>query len=149
MTADELAGLLQELGGEEAKAQPRRRFENLVVQRLSPADRQQLAKVLGIDPGQPPAARAKAPRGVDLRKPLSEQTADQVVRSLSGPRPPRPEAGKPAGAPPAERSALVVAYRPVRPQPTSSKEVKQFLSGRKEHRPDTVQLLLVLHENGG
>jgi hypothetical protein len=42
-----------------------------------------------------------------------------------------------------ERSALVLAYNPVRPSPGSA-EVKRYLDTRKPTRPGTVQVLLVL-----
>jgi hypothetical protein len=108
-----------------------------------------MARVLGIDPRQMQPAKRKAPPAVDLRKPLSQQTADQVVQSLSGRGPARPDPSRPTSVQAPERFALVAVYSPGRPQPPSAKEVKLFLSSRKESRPGTVQLFLVLHETSG
>jgi len=45
----------------------------------------------------------------------------------------------------AERLALALPYNPVGPQPHSS-EVSRFFSNRKEPRPGTMQVILVLRE---
>jgi hypothetical protein len=135
VTPEELTKVLQQLGLEDRNAEAKRRgdgqFERVVVNRLLPADEKELAILLGVEV-TPPAAKPKGPLGVDIRKPLAEQTAKQVVQGLKGP----------------ERLAIVLPYNPVRPRP-ASKEVKQFLDGRKELRPGTLQMLLVLRGTGG
>jgi hypothetical protein len=87
------------------------------------------------------ATRSSAPLGVDVTRPLNEQTATQVTRSLEG-QGGRPDTGKPAVKAP-ERFALALAYNPVRPR-SGSPEVKRFLDSRKPVRPGAVQVLLVL-----
>lgn len=137
---DELEKFLQRLGQDDRQAEAKKRgdgqFERVVVNPMQPADHKQLAKLLGVDPTRWHAERPKSPLGVDVRKPLADQTADQVVQSLKG-----------QGAP-GDRPALVLAYNPVRPRP-SSKEVKLFLDERKEPRSGSVQVLFVLRGRDG
>lgn len=102
----------------------------IILNGLQPADRDELSKLLGIDPARLQPTKPKAPLGVDVRKPLSEQTVDQLAKALKNKQ--------------AERLAIVLPYNPVRPRPAASKEVKQFLDNRQEPRPGTVQMLLVL-----
>jgi hypothetical protein len=145
LTPEELAGLLRQASGEDrraAKPQEPPQFDSLVVTRMTARDRKELTDLLGADPFQP-APKPAGPLGTDPHKPLAEQTADQVAKSLAGQGgPPRPEPGKPA-AKPAEHTVLALAYNPVRPR-AGSAEVKRFLDARKPARPGTLQILLVL-----
>jgi hypothetical protein len=132
VTPEEVERVLREVSRED-KADPKKkgdgRLDRAVLNRLKPADHAELAKLLGTDLSRQ-EPRPKGPLGVDVRKPLAEQTAEQVRRALEG-----------QGA---ERLAILLPYNPVRPRPASSKEVKVFLDGRRDLRPGTVQVLLVL-----
>jgi hypothetical protein len=132
----ELTRVFFRLSEEDRQAESSRRgagqFERVVANPMQTPDRQELSRLLGADPSKLQPNRPKTPLGVDISKPLADQTADQVVKSLRG-----------QGSP-TERLAIVLPYNPVRPHPTSSKEVKRFLDSRKEPNPGTVQVLLVL-----
>jgi hypothetical protein len=147
VTSEELLKALQEINEDDQKAEAKRRgdgqFDLLVLNRMATTDHQELSRLLGVDPTKLQPAKPKAPLGVDIRKPLAEKTAEQVVQSLQGNGPARPEPGKAAPRGP-ERLALVLAYNPVRPRPAQSKEVKAFLDSRQESRPGTLQMLVVL-----
>jgi hypothetical protein len=149
LTPDEWAGLLRQLGQDDAKAARRpaeRQFDGLVLTRLTPRDHKELADLMGLDPTRT-SPKPAGPLGTDLHKPLSEQTAEQVAQALAGQGGARPQPGKPAAKAP-EHVALVLAYNPVRPRP-GSPEVKRFLDGRKPTRPGTIQVLLVLRGTSG
>jgi hypothetical protein len=47
------------------------------------------------------------------------------------------------------RQALVLAFNPVRRKPSLSRSVKTFLGNRKERRPGTIQVLLILRGANG
>jgi hypothetical protein len=134
---------LQQLADEErqraAKKAGDTQFEGLVVSRMGKGDREELSKLLGVDPARLHSTGARGPLGVDPSKPVSEGTADKVVDALKGSKP---------GTKPMEHQALVLAYNPVRPHPGSA-EVQKFLDGRKPPRTGTVQVLLVLRETRG
>jgi hypothetical protein len=140
---DELAGILQQAGGEDRKAESKHhgdgQFGGLVVTRLSKGDRKELAALLGVDPGQ---VAAPGP-GLDPKKPLAEDTAEHLTRTLAGHGgASRTQPNTPA-ARAAEHLALVLPYNPVRPR-ANSDEVKRFLASRKPPRGGTVAVLLVL-----
>jgi hypothetical protein len=143
LTPDDLVKILQQLADEErqraAKKAGDTQFEGLVVSRMGKGDREELSKLLGVDPARLHSTGARGPLGVDPSKPVSEGTADKVVDALKGSKP---------GAKPMEHQALVLAYNPVRPHPGSA-EVQKFLDGRKPSRTGTVQVLLVLRETRG
>jgi hypothetical protein len=140
VTPEEVAKILETVGAQDkAEAQ----FGQVFIQSLTEADHKEVANLLGIDAtklGPTP----KGPAGVDLRKPLSETTAQEVTNTLTGKGTPRPEAGKA----PLTRQAIVLSYNPVRP-PKTSKEIQQFLGSRAPRREGTVQVLLVLRGNNG
>ena len=152
VTPEELVQLLQHAAAEDRKAEKTKKgdtqFEAVVVNAMTDADREELCKLLGVKAKKlpdPPAATG--PFGVDVRKPLSEKTGDDIAKNLTGQGGvPRPESGKSPVKPP-ERLALAMPYNPVRPRPDSP-EIKRFLAGRKPPRPGTVQVLLVLREMG-
>jgi negative regulator of sigma E activity len=143
VTAEELTKVLQLLGKEEKKAEPKRRFDRVVIHQLTPSNQKQLCRLLGVDPKALPA-KAEAPLGVDIRKPLSESTAEQVADSLAGKGTPRPKPGEPVQVKKPERLALVLSYNPLRVRPDRSKEIKSFLDSRKDRRAGTLQILMVL-----
>jgi hypothetical protein len=115
---------------------------------MGPDDRKELSELLSIDPKQVQSTKPGTPLNVDIHKPLSETTAEQVAQSLAGQGgTPRPEPSKPAVKPP-EHLALVLAYNPVRPRP-GSVEIKRFLDNRKPPRSGAIQVLLVLRDTKG
>jgi hypothetical protein len=140
---EELIAILQALRKEEKKADPKQRFNKIVINHLTPANRKEICTLLGVDP-RTMAAKPKGPLGVDLTQPLSKKTEVQVADSLAGKGTPRPEPGKPVVPKGPDRLALVLSYNPVRVSPTSSKEIKQFLATRPGQRPGALQILLVL-----
>jgi hypothetical protein len=144
VTPEELARWLGRVAAEdhkaEAKKQPDPQLDSLVLTQMTKQDREQLSKLLGVDPA---TIQPKGPLGTDLGKPLSDRTVEQIAASLAGQGgAPRPDAGKPAAKAP-EQIALVLAYNPVRPNPKAP-EIKRWLDNRKPPRPGTLQILLVL-----
>jgi hypothetical protein len=140
VTPEEVAKILESVG---AQDKTEAQFGQVFIQSLTEADHKEVANLLGIDPTKLGPA-PKGPAGVDLRKPLSETTAQEVSNTLTGKGTPRPEAGKA----PLTRQAIVLSYNPVRP-PRTSKEIQQFLGSRAPRRDGTVQVLLVLRGNNG
>lgn len=153
LTADELAKVLEHLGRADKQAEAKRhgdgQFDRLFLWPVSAADRKELNALFGVDTSSAPPAKPRAPLGVDVRKPVAEDTAAQVVQSLERPVAPRRETGKTVAPKAPERLALLVPYLPGRPRPPASKEVKQFLDSRKDRPQGTVQLFLVLREMNG
>jgi hypothetical protein len=150
ITPEELASLLRQTAGEDRKAEAKKKgdgqLDAVVLNPLTDADRQELCRLLGVKGSRLPDPPA-GPLGVDLHKPVSDKTSDQIANALTGKSGmPRPEAGKTTAKPP-ERLALVLPYNPVRPRPDSA-EIKRFLTSRKPLRPGTVQVLLVLRDLG-
>jgi hypothetical protein len=145
-----LGKILEHLGRADKQAEARKRgdgqFDQVLILSVTADDRKELAALLGVDPLHPLPAKPKTPLGVDIRQPLENGTVAQVSQSLEGQGTPRPEPGKPVAVKPPERLAVVVSYAPVRTKPSTSKEIKQFLDSRKEQRPGTVQLFLVLRD---
>jgi hypothetical protein len=144
LTAEELATILQEVGRDDKKAEAQGdgQFDRIMVNPLGPDDYKELSSLLGVDAK---VLQASKP-GIDPRKPVSEGTAEDVIRVLEGQGPPRPDPSKPSVVKASERLALVLASNVARPR-SPSKEVKQFLDSRKERRPGTVQMVLVLRQS--
>jgi hypothetical protein len=155
VTSAEVSSILQQLNRDDRKTEASRRgpgmFEGLIVSGLSFRDHQQLRRLLGVDPTQaeppkrilPPEAilpHGKNAIGVDIRKPISAATEEQVVRALKGQAVRRPMPEKSVVKP--ERLAIVVAAGS--PRSAKSQEIKHFLDNRKERQPGTMQLLLIL-----
>jgi hypothetical protein len=141
VTPDELAGILERLGSEDKKLAEKRPadglFGKVLVNPLTQADQKELAKLLGVDAREVEPIRSNAPLGVDIRKPISETTAAQVVQALEG------KGGK------TDRGVLALVCNPSRVGASTSTEVKMFLSRRKEARAGTVQVLLFLRIPNG
>jgi hypothetical protein len=151
VSPDEVLSILQQLSGEDRKAESKRRgttqFGTLIVNKMNEEDYKIFAKVIGTESRLDKPPQPKTHRDVDYRKPLSIGTAEQVVQSLKGQGgTPRPQPGKPF-IKPTDRMALVVAYNPIRPRPASP-EVKFFLDNRKETRSGTMHMLLILRVSG-
>jgi hypothetical protein len=149
LTADNLTRILELLAkrgpGSKAKKRDDGPFNKVIILPLNSSDRKEMAGLLGVDPSRLHLPRTKAPVDVDVRKPVADDTASQVVQSLDGQGRPRPDASKGTTQIP-ERLAILVPYNPVRSKPTASKEIKDFLDRRKDPLPGTIQVLLVLRE---
>jgi hypothetical protein len=146
ITPEELTAILQTLGADDKKADPKGRFNRIIVNHLTPANRSQICTLLGVDP-EKMTSKPKGPLGVDITQPLSKKTEQQLADSLAGKGVPRPEPGKAAAPKGPDHVAIILSYNPVRISPSSSKEVKQFLATRSSQRPGAVQILLVLRGN--
>ncbi len=145
LTPDEVARLLQLAGAEDRRASRKPvelQFERLVLTRMTPNDHKELTTLLGVDPTVTEPA-SKGPLGTDPRKPLADLTAEQVGQALAGQGGARRADSQKAIPKPPEKTALVLAFNPVRPSPGSI-EIKQYLDGRKPAKPGTVRVLLVL-----
>ncbi len=139
VTPEELSRLVQQIGAEDKKAASKKsadaHFDRLVVTRLTKRDYKELSDLLGIDPPKVEPPKVPGPLGVDLRKPLEEQTAEQIAKALDGDK----SKSKSAEV----HQALVLSYNPVLPL-KNSPEVKKFLDARKAAKPDTVRAIIVL-----
>jgi hypothetical protein len=125
--ADRLAG--------ERKTSEKRLGGALVVREMSEWDQKELADLLGVDPVRVRPAPAPRKPGLDIRKPLSEQTGADVADVLDGKRAARPGTKTP------ERAAVVV---PLSGPRSRSAEVRRFLDHRRPAQAGTVQVFLVL-----
>lgn len=146
LTSEELTAILQALGVDDKKADPKQRFNQIIINHLTPANQKELCTLLGVDP-RSLSAKPKGPLGMDPTQPISKKTEEQVADALAGKGTPRPEPGKVPSPKGPDRLALVLCYNPVRTAPTSSKEIKQFIATRPGQRPGAVQVLLVLRGN--
>src|SRR5262249_43294775 len=146
LTPAELGKVLERLGGPDdtrfdAKKPTLGQFAgsdfNVVLFRMTAEHRKILTQHVGVDL-RPLGAKMTGPLGVDLTRPLAEQTADQVVGALSTGAARPSSASKSSG-----HLGLALAYGHVQPRPPSA-EVKRFLDNRKPPRKGTLQVLLVL-----
>ncbi|MFO0876920.1 MAG: hypothetical protein U0840_06070 [Gemmataceae bacterium] len=131
VTPADLTALLQELA-------PTDSLEGaFVVKDLSRWDRGELQALLGLDPL---VSRPGTPRksGLDIRKPLHEQTQIEVVAALEGQGVPRP--GAETG-----HTAYAAQLPSNRSRPA---ELKTFLESRKPLEAGKLQILLVLRQVG-
>lgn len=133
LTADEAAKLFQALAADDKKAEARKdaAFDKLVVKSLSGDSLKTLSQLLGVDAKwfQP----KKSTSAIDPNK-LIESTAEKLSQVNGKARPPAA----------AEQAVLVLSFNPIRPNPSSSKEVKQFLDQRRDRRPGAVPVLIIL-----
>jgi hypothetical protein len=132
LTTAEWSSLLQSLGRNDRKAEEKKPgeglLEQLVLMPLTSSDQKDLHGLMGADPTPP--ARSKGP---DARRPISDDTADQVAKSL----------GK-ADAAKAQKQALVVPYGLPRLSPATSKEIRQFMESGHDRRPECIAVLLIV-----
>jgi hypothetical protein len=134
LAPDDVARLMSDLGARDKKGGGE--FEALAAAPFLPADLTRLSRLLGIPNLEPKPSTGKV--GVDIRKPLPEGTANDVAAALA-------KMGNRRTSPlRAERVAVVVSYTPVNPQPSASREIRQFLDRRGERRPDAKPLMLVI-----
>lgn len=134
LTPAEIERLLTTLGSEDVK-NGAGEFATVVAAPFLPADLTRLGQLLGVPNVLPKPA--KATDKVDGSKPLPEGTASHVAATLS-------KMGTPTTPPKTEKLAMIVAYSPMNPHPTTSKEIKQFLDRRGERKADAKPLMLVL-----
>jgi hypothetical protein len=132
MTAAEWVALLQSLSKTDRKAEEKKPgdgvLDQLVVMPLGANDQKDLVGLFGSDP-----TAAGRPKGPDPRRPIADDTGDQVAKAL----------GKSEGAK-GQKQALVLPYWPVRSSPAVSKETKQFTETGHDRRPETIAVLLIV-----
>jgi hypothetical protein len=129
VSAEELETILRQLAGQ-PKNEPAQKdiFESMVVTSLSQAHRQNLSELMGIDAS-------------DLDAPVRHDVFKDTF--IEGPRDKSPKTSPGPLARP-ERYAMVLAGD--LSKGGSSAQVKSFLAKRQQHRPGTVQVLLVIHQ---
>jgi hypothetical protein len=128
MTGDEIVRALRYLAAEDRKPNAAL-FDKLTA---NPCSSGELARLLGSEPAswQP---TLRGPLGVDLTRPLSDQTAQQIANHLEGQGKDRADA---------ERRAVAILYNS--PQPLVPREIKQLLDSRKEWRNGRAQVVFVV-----
>jgi hypothetical protein len=112
---------------------------SLSVNDLTLDDCRKLDSLLGID-----TARLRGtprPLGVDIRKPLSTMTQEQIVQALK--QPARLQPSK-SNAKPAGRTAMAVTCDFSRKRPLAPDEIPQF-ENNHDRSSGSLQILLVLH----
>jgi hypothetical protein len=124
--------LLEALAVEERKNESPQ-LEKLVAVPMSAVDQKTLAALLGIDL-KLLNLKSKPAERLDPQKPLSDSTADKLAKALE----------KQPGTKPSDGMMLALSYNPVRPKPELSKEVREFLAARKDRRPGTIAVMLVI-----
>lgn len=149
LTPEEMTALLAGLGSADRAISQRRPSERqttqAVVTPLSRLDVRELVDHTGMDLTQAAAPGMRGPLGTDLKKPLSEQTAEDVARALEGKRA-KEEASPDEGKEPAHL-ALAMVYNLARISPPTA-EVQRFLDRQKQARPGAVRILLILRAVG-
>jgi negative regulator of sigma E activity len=138
LTADEIAQLLEHLGADDKKAEAKKagegQFDTFLLAPFCRADLNDLAKLLGIPPGQIRLPKAKLPTGaIDPRKSLESITAAQLAQNL-------PKSASRGN----EKVALVLPYGAINHFPQNSKEIKSFLDKRGERKNGVLPMMLVL-----
>src|SRR5262249_52950184 len=73
LTSEELTVILQELGADDKKADPKQRFNKIIINHLTPANQKELCTLLGVDP-RSLSAKPKGPLGTDPTQPISKKT---------------------------------------------------------------------------
>ena len=85
VTAEALSQLLGQIAAEDRNAGSKKpseaRFDWAVVMRMTKRDYGELSELLGVDPSR---IESTGPLGTDLRRPFSEQTAEQIGKALEG-----------------------------------------------------------------
>jgi hypothetical protein len=140
ITPDELANLMEALAEADRKGEPKKANDptstpvlpaKMVLSRLNRNDQRELNDHLGAELLFQ-TTKATGPLGIDPTRPLSDQTAEEIERRLSGK---------------VTRPALLLAYG-VPKQVTPSVEVKKYLETRKPGRPGAIQVMLVVRHVG-
>jgi hypothetical protein len=133
LTAEDVVKLFAALAAEESKTELSQ-IERLVAVPMSATNQKMLATLLGVDPKQL-NLKPKPPEKPDPSKPISDATAEKLKALAEKQQP---------GVKPADGAVLALSYNPVRPNPVLSKEVREFVAGRKDRRPGTVAVMLVI-----
>lgn len=114
-------------------------LEKLVVTSMSLTDQKTLAALLGLDP-KLLQIKPKTVTKLDPQKPLSDLTAEALARALAE----KERAANAGLTKPGEALALALSFNPVRPHPMLSREVREFLANRKERKPGTPAIMLII-----
>jgi hypothetical protein len=136
LSAAEWCAVLQSAGVADRRADERKSgegtLEQLAVLPFTALDQRELVTLLGADPTSP-AARFKS---LDLRRPLSEDTADQVAKAVSTPSPAKMQ----------KRAVIapLAPAAPIRTAPTAFRELRQFAEPDRERRPGAIAVMLII-----
>jgi hypothetical protein len=146
LTAEEVLRIVQKIGDRDRAARNRHLsplFNAVSVKSILSTNKEEVkeaTELLGFNPLDPAEAR---PSGkINVRKPLADDTTGQVLKSLKGRRPGRPEGGRAGGRLP-DRLALVVAGKS-HSSPANSREIQFFIGRRQPLQSDRLQILLFL-----
>lgn len=128
---DEVAAIMEQLHATSAPAKNGAPgFESLWLTSFTTDDQTQLADLMGARPEQFQPPQPKLFEDIPIVKPLDKNKDKKGETGVKTPRP--------------QRYAVVLASGGDRPGALSP-EVRRFLAARSQHRPGTVQVLLVLH----
>jgi hypothetical protein len=144
LSPEELAQLLEQLGRSvNPAAQGGRKeaaVEQVVVDLMTEEHRQKLSKLLGVLPVTLEPAKKKP------NDPPTDLLNKKLIAGNAKGQGSQPNAPK-AGAQPDDRIAMVLAVTAdATVSPADLSEVKTFVSLRREQRPGTVQVVLIVHE---
>jgi hypothetical protein len=145
LSVDDILRLSQALAADDAKAEPKREsvFDTLVVMPFSIDDQKRLAEILGVDP------KTLAPRtGVDIRKPLADDTTSHLANKLGGAGGASGQGGAtaPKSARPADAASILLAMLPGRTNPANSREIKAFFEGRKNRSGSALPVFITIQQ---
>lgn len=131
LNAAEWGKVLQLVSAADRKAEEKKPgdgvFEQLVLVPLGPSDQKELQSFMGHDPLQSSTKLIEH----DPKRPIADDTADEVARSI----------GKAAAS---KNARLSIAMAPVRTSPAHSSEIRQFLDSRRPHVPGNVSVMFVI-----
>ncbi len=135
LTPEEFSQVVEQLGVDDKKLEARKAgdgiFDKFVLAPFLSGDLDKLARLLGVTSGHLKMPRPRTPLGIDIRKPLEENTANALAQNFPKNRT-------------AEKLTMVLSYSPINAAPQHSKEIKSFLEKRGERKPGTVPILLVM-----
>jgi len=134
LSPEELAAILHQLGSR-TKDREDAGVQHAVVDVMTPEHRQRLLDTLGTGAGKGP------------NDPPAELLNKKFIASNSKGQGGQPMASETQASPAPERYAFVLALpHGALTRPSDSPELRNFLSRRREQRPGTLQVLLVVHE---
>lgn len=139
LTAAEWVAALDRIGAADRRAEERKpgdgQFEAMTLMALATSDQKDLASLFGTDVSQP-VAKPKT-SNIDVRKPLADSTAQQIVDALD-------KAGR--DRKPGDKVAIALSGSALRATPSTSSEIKQFLDGRRERPTAAIAVMLVVRQ---
>ncbi|MCX7702289.1 MAG: hypothetical protein N2039_15550 [Gemmataceae bacterium] len=105
-------------------------FDSVVPMPMSPVNLRTLAALLGVD------VKTFSPKtaAVDPKQSLSDSTIQELARALE----------KNGSDGRADSRVLAISFNPVRPNPAQSREIREFLSTRKEPTVGSILTVLLL-----